>query len=160
MDKINLWCKLAVTVSVISSVTTLIIHDGSMKKAFCTLMSIIMVFSLIYPLSGSKTVFLSLADSVGSSDNTEAESEISDYSKEVMIYAVKSEVTAYIKDLVGECICEVVCTCVGDKVHIDSISIEGEYDDGECDKYYSEIKKICTDGTIIEINGERYGRKE
>jgi hypothetical protein len=74
-----------------------------------------------------------------------------------MIYAVKSEVTAYVKEVVGECMCEVVCTCDGDRVNIEGISIEGEFDDSECDKFYDEIKKICTDSTVIEFNGERYG---
>ncbi len=157
MEKINLWCKLAVTVSVISSVLSVIIHDGALKKAFCTLMSIITVFSLIYPLNGNGKGLLSIVESAVRSDDSVNETEIADYSKDVMIYAVKSEVTAYVKEVVGECMCEVVCTYDGDRVNIEGISIEGEFDDSECDKFYDEIKKICTDSTVIEFNGERYG---
>ncbi len=159
MEKLNLWCRLVASVSVISSLMSLVIPESSIKKTFNTLMCIILVFSLIHPLSGGKTSVLSFADKINGFDFKNRDTEINDYSQIALIYAAETEAEKYIENLIGKCKCKVICNYDGETVQIVNINIEGEFDDGEIMDYYTEIIKICGDCTVIEFNGERYERK-
>ncbi len=156
MEKLNLWCKLVASVSVISSLMSLMIPEGSTKKAFNTLMSVILVFSLIYPLNGGKDYVLSFADKTNFFDLENKETEINDYSHIALIYATQNETKKYIEKLIGECECEVTCDSDGETVNIVRVSVKGEFDNAKTAEYYTEIMKICGGCTIIEFNGERY----
>ncbi len=156
MEKINLWCKLVASISIILSLMSLMIPEGSIKKAFNTLMSVILVFCLIYPLNGGKDSVLSFADKIDSFDLESKEKEINDYSHIALIYAAQNETKKYIEKLIGKCRCEVVCDYDGETVQVVRINIEGKFDNRKKADYYTEIKKICGDRTVIEFNGERY----
>ncbi len=155
MDELNLWCKLIATVSVISSVLSLLIHESGIKKAFNTLMSIILVFVFIQPLSSGRAIVSSFADRVTDIELKSRETELESYFESALIDTAREETEKYIENIIGESKCEVVCDYDGEAVLIISISIEGDLS-GKEEQYYGEIKRICDENTVIEFNGERY----
>lgn len=160
MEKLNLWCKLVMSVSVITAIVSLIIPESSIKKAFNTFISTILVFALIYPLNGKKAEGLSLTGFIDVADSAHVDDEIEKITETALIEAAESEIIKYIKGFAVSCEVDVDCDYEDEKVGIVRINISGNIDSKAKSAYYDEIIKICDSSTVIEFNGDRYERKQ
>ena len=159
MEKLNLWSKMVASVLVISAVVSLIIPDSGIKKAFNTLVSTILVFALIYPLSAKSISLKPLTEFIESIGSGSSEEVFNDYSELALISSAESEVKKYVEEIDRECQVEVICDYKDGKVQIEKISITGNINTEKKYEFYNKIIKICDDGTVIEFNGDRYERK-
>ncbi|MBR6567395.1 MAG: stage III sporulation protein AF [Clostridia bacterium] len=156
MEKLSMWCKLVTSVSVVTAAVSLLVPESSIKKAFNTLMSTILVFALIYPLNGKSLDALSFDIFNEKSNSFYDDETIEDYVGVPAVEVAQAQIKEYIEKITEGCEAEVICDYEEDKVRIVKINLRGNFD-GEAEAvYYTEIKEICGEDTVIEFNGERY----
>ncbi len=161
MDKINLWCKLVSTVSVVSSAFLLLIPEGRLKKSFNTLVAVILIFSVFMPLNEKENIDLLSIFNDSSEAKAELENEIEIYVDSSLVLCAQNETEKFIRNIMVNlnvtAECKVKCEYIHDKLLIKRIEVTGDINANNISDLYDEIKKICTDDTEVIFNGEKYG---
>ncbi len=161
MEQLNLWCKIVSSVSVISAVFMLVVPESKIKKAFKTLLTLILLFSLLFPFKTGDIVLSSFADKITSFHANNYKAEINDYKDIAVIYASQTEIENYLTETFSvsgiDCDCRVICDYDGEKIHIVKIEIEGDLSDEEKKFMCFKINEISDEETEVIFNGEQYG---
>ncbi len=160
MDKIGFWCKLISSFSVISALFLLMIPEGTMKKAFNTLMTVILTFVLIFPFDGRKDELLSFAESISSANIVEKSEKIQENESAVLISVTESEIENYLNNTLDsrgiDCVCEAVCSFDNSEIHIIEVIVSGAA--GQKDEILIReiIEEISEGEAKVRFNGEEY----
>ena len=155
MEGINLWCKLIASVSALSAVFMLVIPESSLKKAFNTLVSLILVFALLYPLMGEAEDLFLFSEKIMASDSNAVENGINSYKYSALISAAEFETEKYIEQelfLLGfECDCSVVFDYKDGELIILQVVVDG---DVEKETAIKKINEICGKKIKVSFNGD------
>ncbi len=158
-ENLNTWCRLVAVTSVASAVFMLIVPEGRVKSGYKILLTVILVFSFLYPLKGKSADFLrfdDLSDFITNENVTEIES----YRDSALILAAESETERYLQEVLTsmdkEYSCSVKCYYDGEKITIESVEIEGKVKEEDRSLIYEKIKEITDEETEVRINGEIY----
>ncbi len=159
MEKISLWCKSIALVSVISSLIMFVVPEGSCKKAFRTLFSFIMIYTVVSPLIGQKPDFSFIKDysEYKTEYNISDTSEKYDYNP--LVSAAESETEKYFASLLDEIgsegYCEVTYDLESEKLKICEIRFFDVTDYEHKSFLKKETEKIFHDDVIILFSGEQ-----
>ncbi len=160
MSGINMWCKLVVYVSMISAIVMLIIPENSLKKVFQTLMTVILIFSLMHPLSNNDGIYVNFNDFFTLQDKNEIKNELANYKNMPIVNSVQSETEKYLNEKMKssgvDAVCNVVCSVKDNTVYVDKVTVETHIDEGDKKHILTVIREICTNESEIIINGEKY----
>lgn len=160
MESINLWCKLIALISVVSAVTELIVPENKIKKTYRMLMTFILIFAFVSPLSDNIDSPFFSEDFESSYKIRGEEALLSEYTDYALIYAVQSETEKYIKEtlILSELNidCDVRCICENGVIKINSIEFSGEINDESKHSVFIKISGICDKDTKFIFNGEEY----
>ena len=77
MDKIRQWTLAVSTISMISGILLFIVPKSTQKNCFKVIVSIILIYSVIHPLIGSKGIDFNISDFL--SDNYHASENLDNY---------------------------------------------------------------------------------
>ncbi|MBQ3136066.1 MAG: hypothetical protein IJB74_01155 [Clostridia bacterium] len=160
MEKINLWCKLVSAVSIISSVFLVLVPEGRIKKSLNTLLSTVLIFAFLLPFGGNKHIdFASMFDEPLKTE-AELENEFKSYSLDSLVLCAEKETEEYVMNLVSNynvsAECKVKCEYADENIIIEKIELTGEIDGKNMSEIYSEIRNICTENTLVILNGDKY----
>ena len=160
MKEIGIWCKLVATVSVITSVISLILPEGKQKKTFSTLVGIILVFTLVSPLTDKESISFDFDDDFFGSNEDNFQISAYDYKNYPLAYAAEREtekyITEYLKSMGVECSCIVNCAIEDDMIIIEEVNINYDVSLIKSDILTDFIRKTANEETVIILNGERY----
>lgn len=161
MEKINSWCRIIALISFLSSVIFLIIPESKIKKAFKILLSLIMIYAFVSPLSNNEVDF-SFTDNYFGDISSEAENEIiNEYKYYPVVEAGETELENYFNDILlkfgTKCQCEVNCEYDGEKLLLKEVIIYGSLSEDEKTVITDEVRKTGDEETIISFSGEEYG---
>ncbi len=147
-------------VSAMSSVFILILPESRQKKAFSTFSIVVLVFSLIYPMSKSPEKSFDFSDIFSLLENKSIEDEIIESENYLLLSAVSSETIEYLEKSFSEygieCKCEVDCIYEKDTILIKSISVNGDFSAEQNSIIAFEIYEVAGEKVEIVINGEIY----
>lgn len=160
MEKINLWCKLVVSVSVMTAVFLLVIPDNNTKRLYNTFLTLILIFTLIYPLSNTDDLILPVINRKFTVHTDIYESRLNDLENADFIDITETETEKYINNILNkseiECKCNVSCEYYGKIIHFKEINIDGHINDEEKRYLYNKISEIISEDLSINFNGEKY----
>ena len=157
MSKIALWCKTIAVIAIVSSLIMLILPESKSKKTFRGLISLIIIYVIINPFADSGPDF-SLVYSFDEKNNTSKLKEsFENYEKYPLIITAEDETEKYIDEILkkigvdGEG--EVRCDYVDENIIINEVVIRGNFSSENKRIIKDEIKKICTEETLIIFSG-------
>lgn len=161
MNEIYSWSKMITFVSIISAMVTLIVPENGIKKAYRTFMTVILMFSLLYPLSGNKEIYQNFSELLSQRAEMTDESEIESYKNMPMIYSAQSEAEKYLAErFIASGIdasCSVKCSVKNNFVYIDTVTVKTNADNKALNQILEYTEEICSEESVIIINGEIYG---
>ena len=161
MEKVNLWCRLVSSVSVVSSAFLLLIPESKLKKTFNAFIALILIFSVLIPLNSKLNINASTIFSESVESKINIENEIESYKDISLVICVQNEMKKYIESIISNmnisAECNVICEYIDNKIIIKTIEITGDLNLNIMQSLYNEIIKICTDGTKVLFNGDEYG---
>ncbi len=160
MEKINLWCKLVVSVSVMTAVFLLVIPDNNTKRHYNTFLTLILIFALIYPLSNTDDLILPVMNRKLTIHTDIYESRLNDLENANFINITETETEKYINNILSEseieCKCKVSCVYYDKSIHFKEINIDGHINAEEKRYLYNKISEIISEDLSINFNGEKY----
>lgn len=160
MENLSLWCKLVSCFSVISALFALLIPENSLKKAFNTLITLILVFILIHPLDGKNYDYILRFDGFSAEETEVQNSDISTVRNEMLLGTVKGEAETYLNEIMSscgiDCTCSVVCDFKGEEICITAVEINGDVRSGNETVIYNKVQEISESKIDVIINGELY----
>ncbi len=138
----------------------LVVPEGAVKKAYKTLLTLILVFSLLYPLKGKGVKISDFSEIISGIGAEKSENEIEDYKNTAVIAAAEGETERYLEDALlsagSECTCSVKCDYNGSSITVVSVDIDGKISEEEKAVLYGKIREITDERTELRFNGERY----
>lgn len=160
MDGIGQWCKLISCFSVISSLFVLLVPEKGLKRAFNTLLTVILVFILILPLKGvskdSLTDFDAFFDSIKASDVITTEN----LREKMLLQTVESETESYLDEAMLSmnisCTCQVICEYTDNEIIITAVEVYGEITPDEKVRIEGKIQEISEQEIDVYFKGELY----
>lgn len=161
MDKINSWCKLIALVSILSSVFLLVLPESKSKKVFKSLLSLILIYTFVSPLTSTKIDFSSVGAYFSGTFSAQTDESYEEYKNYPIITASESELERYFNDFLSslgiEGECEATCEFLHDKIVFKELKIAGVLSDDDKEALNDEVKKIGDENTLIYYTGEEYG---
>lgn len=158
MEKVSLWCKLIALISILSSVILLILPESKSKKAFKTLLSVVMIYAFISPFSDAEIDFTKLHRILSNSYETDTQETIQDYSYYPLITAVEAETENYFNNLLSDLSiageCKAVCEMESGNALLKEIIFFCEISESEKEIIKIEAEKVCGKDIIISFSGE------
>lgn len=161
MEKINSWCRIIALISLLSSVLLLVVPESRIKKAFKTLLSFILIYAFISPLSNIDADFSFVDNYLSGVSSDSQEKIINDYQYYPVIQAGEAELEIYFNDIISKCgaqgKCEVICNYEEERILIKEVIIHGLIGEKERNLITDEVRKVGDEETIISFSGEEYG---
>lgn len=162
MEKINSWCKIIALISLLSSVILLVIPESRIKKAFKTLLSLILIYTFISPLSNVDADFSFIDNFLTGTSISSQEEIISEHQYYPVIKAGEAELEKYFDEIISKCGAkgqsEVICKYEEDRLVIKEVIIHGLTGEEERRFITDEVRKIGDEKTTISFSGEEYGQ--
>ena len=160
MDKTSLWCRLISSFSVISALFLLMVPEGALKKAFNTLLTVILTFVIIFPFGGEKKELLSLAESLDLLKAEEKTIDLQEYDSAALIYAAESEIESYLNETLESkkinCVCKAVCVYKNSEIHIAEVKVSGTIGKEDEASIRKAIEEISAGEAEVHFEGEEY----
>lgn len=155
MDKINQWSVTVSAVSVISGILLSLIPDSKIRPAYKTLVSIVLVYSIMLPLTNSFSINFDINDYI--KENYNIRDDLDKYALKSALSSAEKAIEEALNDYFTyekiKCDFSVECYLKGEEIRVKRITVESqENEDGIkallCELGFSE--------GIIEFKGEAH----
>ena len=160
MDKIRQWTLTLSAISIISGLILVILPQGTNKKLFKVIVSVIMIYAALQPIIGMEGIDFNIGDYL--KDNYRVSENIDKYALSAMINSAEKAIENLLAEKAEEMNLNFTFSCVcseaDGEISVEKIIVSPKADENEKEIIESIIESLGFDKSIIiyEVEGNEH----